>query len=326
MRPLVELHLHLDGSVRIGTMLDIAAHDRTPLPATGEAELKRALRCGHVRNSLADYLEAFAITTSVMQTRAALGRIAAELLEDVSADGLRYVEIRFMPELHTLQGLSGQEVMEAVLDGLRLGNLRHGVNWGLIVCSMRHVAPEVTGRMIDLALAYRKHGVVAVDLAGDDNIRALEHAPHFRRAKEGGLHVTIHAAEEGPPLRAREAVELFGAERIGHGVTLKSDSNTLNMLIERGIGIEACLTSNIQTRTVRGYDVHPAREFLEKGARVSLSTDNRVLAGTTMLSEFVHAAHHWGLREDELRQLVRNGVETSFAPDHVKEALRRHIS
>ncbi|MFA5853836.1 MAG: adenosine deaminase [Patescibacteria group bacterium] len=322
---MVELHLHLDGSVRIGTMLDIAAHDRTLLPATGEAELKRALRCGQVRLDLADYLEAFALTTSVMQTRSALGRIASELLEDVSADGLRYVEIRFMPELHTLRGLAGEEVMEAVLDGLLLGGRKHDVAWGLIVCSMRHVAPEVTGRMIDLALAYQKHGVVAVDLAGDDNHRALDHAAHFMRAKEGGLRVTIHAAEEGPPQRAREAVELFGAERIGHGVTLRSDSNTLNMLIERGIGIEACLTSNVQTRTVRGYDAHPAREFLQKGARVSLSTDNRVLAGTTMLSEFVHAAHHWGLRESELRQLVRNAVETSFAPTHVKESLRHQI-
>lgn len=319
--PLVELHAHLDGALRLATMLEIAREEGVRLPASDEDGLRKALRCGEVRASLAQYLEHFAHTTSVMRSRKALARIAAEFLEDAAKDAVKYAEVRFMPSLHAARDLSENEVMEAVLEGLTFGGLRTGVRWGLIVCSLRNADPAVTGRMVDLALTYRKNGVVAVDLAGDDNLQALDHAPHFRRAKARGLRVTIHAAEEGPPRRIREAIELFGADRVGHAVKAVSDPRMIRLLAERGVGVEACLTSNLQTRTAHHYATHPAREYLRQGVLVSLSTDNRMLADTTMTGEFLNAAQHWRLSDEELRQLVQNAIATSFAPPHVKEAL-----
>ncbi len=322
LEPLVELHLHLDGSLRLGTMLEIALRENVrTLPATIEADLRAALRCGEVRDSLAEYLSHFAYTTAVMQSQGALKRIAMELMEDVAADGVKYAEVRFMPSLHTQRGMSEDFVMGAVLDGLGEGGRRNGVHWGLIVCSMRHVDPEVTRRMIDLAMRYKSCGVVGVDLAGDDNLAAFEHAPHFLRAKENGLHVTIHAAEEGPPERVREAVERFGAERIGHGVKAIYDRRIMDFVQRRGIGIEACLTSNVQTRTALSYEAHPALLYLRKGITVSLNTDNRMLAGTTMPREYALAKEKWRLGENDERQLLWNAIHISFAPPDVKTQL-----
>lgn len=325
MKTLVELHLHLDGSLRLPTMLEIAETENTILPAKTEADLRRALACGKIRESLPQYLEHFAHTTAVMQSRTALTRVAAELLEDCAADGLRYVEVRFMPSLHTNGGLAEEEVMEAVLEGMTIGGLRHGLGWGLIVCSMRHVDPAVTGRMIDLAIRYRRNGVVAVDLAGDDNIEAYAHAPHFQRAKRAGLHVTIHAAEAGPPERIREAIDLFGAERIGHGTRGPEDPSIVEMAWMRGVGFEACLTSNLQTKTVAAYGTHGAREYARKGMYVCLNTDNRMLADTTMRRELALAKLHWELDDMGVRRLAWNAIEMSFAPAATKTALHEEL-
>ncbi|WKZ29316.1 MAG: adenosine deaminase [Patescibacteria group bacterium] len=321
LKPLFELHLHLDGSLRLDTMLDIARAEGVALPAMHKSGLYHALRCGQVRDSLPQYLEHFAHTTAVMQSQPALKRIAMELMEDLAADGVKYAEVRFMPSLHTARGISEDFVMGAVLDGLGEGGRRYGVRWGLIVCSMRHVDPEVTRRMIDLAIRYKSCGVVAVDLAGDDNLPAFEHAPHFLRARENGLHVTMHAAEEGPPERVMEAVERFGAERIGHGVKAIRDPRVMDFVKRHAIGIEACLTSNIQMRTAASYESHPALRYLCEGVLVSLNTDNRMLAGTTMQREFEIVRERWCLVEEDERQLLWNAIHTSFAPPDVKTEL-----
>lgn len=318
MKPIVELHLHLDGSLRIPTMLEIARDEKIHLPASDEAGLREALWCGKIRHSLPTYLEHFAWTTSVMQSRAALTRIARELMEDCAAEGLKYVEVRFMPSLHTKHALREEEVMEAVIDGLTLGGMRTNLGWGLIVCSMRHVDPAETGRMADLAIRYRRYGVVAMDLAGNDMLPALDHAPHFRRAKEAGVHVTIHAAESGPPERIREAVELFGAERVGHGVNAIKDRRVLDELRALGTGIEACLTSNFQVGSVGLIETHPAWTYLKEGILVALNTDNRMLADTTMTREHALARRCWRLEDADLERLILNGVEMAFLGEDAK--------
>lgn len=325
MRPLVELHLHLDGSMRVPTMLEIARAENIRLPASDEAGLNRALACGTIRESLPQYLEHFDHTTAVMQSRAALTRIAIELMEDCADDGLKYVEARFMPALHTNGGLSKEEVVEAVLEGMTIGGLRRNIGWGLIICSLRHVDPAVTGRMIDVAIRYRRHGVVAVDLAGDDNLPSLDHAPHFLRAKAAGLHVVIHAAEEGPPERVLEAMDAFGAERLGHAVKALGDKKLRDEIWMRGVGIEACLTSNLQTRTVASYAEHSGLAYVKHGGLICLNTDNRMLADTTMDKELSLAQIHWGLETVQVQRLIWNAIEMSFAPDSVKKALHAEL-
>jgi adenosine deaminase len=326
LKPLVELHLHLDGSLRLATMLDIARAEGVRLPASDEDGLRRALACGEVRGSLAQYLEHFDHTTAVMQTREALTRIAIELMEDCAADGLRYVEVRYMPALSARGGLVEEEAVEAILDGLTIGGMRHALGWGFIACSLRHLDPSATARTVEVAVRYRRNGVVGVDLAGDDALPALDHAPHFRRAKEAGLNVTIHAAESGPPARIREAVELFGADRVADAVNAIRDARMMDLLMERGGGVEACLTSNVQTRAVGMIDLHPAWVYLKDGILVGLNTDNRTLAGTTMARELELARDAWKLDDGDMAKLVSNAIEMSFASDAAKAALRAELA
>ncbi len=325
MKPLVDLHLHLDGSIRLETMLEIAEKEKIALPAEGVAGLKKALRCGRNRASLADYLEAFKWTTAVMQSSTALTRIACELIGDAAADGIRYAEVRFCPLLHSDHGLTPAQAVEAVLEGLRLGARWRNVGSGLILCSMRHLPPVDSERVVTLAKAYRGD-VVAVDMAGDDNLPALDHAKHFRWAREKGLHVTIHAGESGPPERIREALIEFQAERIGHGVRLVEDRTLLEALRDQKVPIEACLTSNVQTRTARSVAKHPARGYLADGLCLTLNTDNRMLAETTSTKEFALARKHWRLTSEQERLLIANAIEASFADDEWKAALREELA
>lgn len=322
-RPLVELHVHLDGSLRIPTMLDIAREEGVVLPAKDEAGLCKVLRCGQIRAGLPQYLEHFAITTSVMQSRKALTRIAKEFIEDSAAEGILWTEPRFMPSLHTRGGLSEEEVMEAVLDGLRLGGMERSVGWRLIVCSMTHVSPDETGRMTDLAIGYRKYGVAAIDMAGDDTLDDSAHIPHFRRALENGVNVVKHASESDGPECALRAIRDFGAKRLGHALRAAEDPEVVEEIWRHGVGIEACLTSNLQIGKAASYAGHSARGYHRKGMLVSLNCDNRMLADTTLTKELELARHHWELDELGVQRLVWNAIQMSFAPPQVKDNLHR---
>lgn len=327
MKPIVDLHLHLDGSLRIQTMLDIAKRERVTLPSTDPRGLKRALRVGKIRKSLADYLSAFPITLSVLQSRFAIERAVVELLEDCAADGLKYVEIRFSPLLHMEAGLTAAEAVEAALRGVARGPAL-GCRANLILCSLRHFEPKDSMTIALLAHAYHNHrgGVVAIDLAGDDSLDAGLHARAFKWAKERGLGVTIHAAESGPPARIREALSLFGADRIGHAVRANEDPDVLFLLASYGAVIEACLTSNVQTRTAASYGEHPARSYLKRGLKVTLNTDNRLLADVTLPYEFNRALIAWPeLDKAGLRRLHLNAIEASFAPRDWKAELTRAV-
>lgn len=321
MKPIAELHLHLDGSLRIPTMLEIAEMEGVKLPSHDEAGLYEAQRCGSIRDSLQDYLGAFAVNLSVMQSRYALGRIMRELVEDCAKDGLQYVEIRFMPSLHRERGLSGDEIMEAVLDGMDEGEARTGILPKLIVCSMRHVPVEETAWNIDLAIKYMHRGVVKVDMAGNDNLAALEHAPHYMRAKEAGLGITIHAAEAGPAERATEALDLFGAERIGHGIRIGEDPAVLERIIDEQIPLEVCPTSNVQIKQVEHFALHPAKKYFEQGALVCINTDNRMLADVTLSEEHRSVARHWWLDEADQEKLILGGLKAASMDEEVKKSM-----
>lgn len=319
--PKVELHLHLDGAVRLETMIEIAKRDGIELPAWTVPALHDDLGCGSIRQSLADYLRAFGYTTAVMQTRENLTRIARELMEDLAADGVDYAEVRFCPTLHVRKGLKPEEVIEAVLEGLERG-AEYRLDWGLIICDLRHFDVKETAANIDAALAYKNKGVVAVDLAGDDlNFAALDHAPHFQRAKSGGLRVTIHAGEAGGAERIREALDLFGAERLGHGTKLITDERLLEEVQRREIGIEACPTSNEQTRSWDDLAKHPVREYLKRGLLVSLNSDNPVLGDSSVTHEYEVAAQAWKLTPEEQRTLAHNAVRTAFCDEATRKRL-----
>jgi adenosine deaminase len=274
---------------------------------------------------LEDYLERFAITLSVMQTASALERIAYELAEDAAADGVRYIEVRYAPVLNTREGLSLEEAVEAPLHGLARAERDHGIVGRVIVCALRQMPRSVSQELAELAVAYRHHGVVGFDLAGGEiGYPAREHASAFEYARSHDLSCTCHAGEADDAASVREAVHVCGVHRIGHATHLIEDASLTDYCNDHRVPLEICLTSNVQTRAVRSYATHPFREYFRRGLNVVLNTDNRLMSGTTLTDEYLHAAHSLDFTFDELATVAMNGFESAFIPypDRMRLAAR----
>jgi adenosine deaminase len=312
--PKAELHCHLDGSVRPSTLLDLAKEARVQMPKHTPEELAEFMRVDDAR-TLEDYLRRFDVTVSVMQTEEALERIAYELAEDASEDGVRYIEVRNAPILNVVRGLTLVQAIEAPLRGLRRAEKEFGIIGRFIVCALRHYTPEDSLAMAQLAVEFKNEGVVAFDLAGGEKGNpAARHVEAFRYAREHNLAVTVHAGEGDGAESVREAVHICGANRIGHGTRLIEDPELTQYVNDRRIALEICLTSNVQTRVADSYEAHPLREYFDRGLNVTLNTDNRLMSGTTLTDEYVHAAEQLGFTVDELAGIALNGFESAFLP------------
>lgn len=312
--PKAELHCHLDGSLRANTLLELAREYKTTLPRETADELARYMRADDAE-SLEDYLKLFDITISVMQTEDALERIAYELAEDAARDGVRYIEVRAAPILHVVQGLTLVQAVEAPLRGLRRAEKDFGISGRFIVCALRQYSGASSLEMARLAVEFKNEGVVAFDLAGAEKGNpASLHAAAFKHARENDLAVTVHAGEGDGPDSVRQAVHICGANRIGHGTRLIEDPDLTQYVNDRRIGLEVCLTSNVQTRVADSYATHPLREYFDRGLNVTLNTDSRLISGTTLTDEYVYAAEHLGFSMDELAAIALNGFESAFLP------------
>ncbi len=312
--PKAELHCHLDGSLRPATMIELGLEHGKPMPMPDAESLREFMRVDDARH-LEDYLERFAITLSVMQTESALERVAFELAEDAAADGVRYIEVRYAPVLNTREGLTLEQAVEAPLRGLARAEREHGVVGRVIVCSLRHMPLSTSQELAELAVAYRHHGVVGFDLAGGEvGNPARAHAPAFEYARSHDLPCTCHAGEGDDASSVREAIHVCGAHRIGHATRLIEDTSLTDYCNDRRIPLEICLTSNVQTRAARSYATHPFREYFDRGLNVVLNTDNRLMSGTTLTDEYLHAAQSLEFSFDELAEVALNGFESAFLP------------
>lgn len=319
--PKAELHCHLDGSVRPETLLDLAAQNGADMPR-GDAESLREFMTVRDARSLEDYLARFDVTLSVMQRADALERIAYELAEDARREGVLYIEVRFSPVLNVRRGLGMQDAVEAVLRGLGRAEHELGIMGRVIVCALRTLSPDVSMELARLALAYRGRGVVGFDLAGAEaGNPASRHAHAFALARSHDMACTCHAGEGDGAESVREAVHACCAQRIGHGTRLFEDAALLEYVNERRIALEICLTSNVQTRAADSYGSHPLRRYFDAGLNVVLNTDNRLMSGTTLTDEYVHAARELGFTFDELAAMALNGFESAFLPLGDREAL-----
>ena len=319
--PKAELHCHLDGSLRPATMLDLAREYERPMPADDADALRDYMTVSDARN-LEDYLERFAITLSVMQTEAALERIAYELAEDAAADGVRYIEVRYAPVLNVREGLSLAEAVEAPLRGLARAQAEHGIVGRLIICAIRNMAPSVSQELAELAVAFRHRGVVGFDLAGGEaGNPARAHARAFEYARMHDLACTCHAGEGDGPDSVRQAVHVCGARRVGHATRLIEDGSLTDYCNDHRITLEICLTSNVQTRAAASYATHPFRAYYDRGLNVVLNTDNRLMSGVTLTDEYVHAAESLAFTFDELAQVAMNGFASCFLPHEERAAL-----
>jgi len=323
--PKVELHVHLDGCVRPETMLELAWAQGISLPATDARGLAQALYVRHAK-TLEEYLERYTVTLSVMQPAPALERIAYEFVLDSARENLRYVEVRFCPALHT-PALTLTQALEAPLKGLKRGERETGTIARLIVCGLRTLAPAVSLELARLASDYARDGVVAFDLAGAERgFPAKDHAAAFQHALAHGLFCTCHAGEGDGPDSIRQALDVCGAQRIGHGTRLWEDPALEALVCEREIPLEMCVTSNVHTGTVREASQHPLKRYHRQGCRVTLNTDSRLMDGITLSDEYWLAHQNLGLTRADLDRLILNGAESAFLPDPEKRALVARIT
>ena len=319
--PKTELHCHLDGSLRPTTMLELGREYGVYMPHAEEELLRDHMRVDDARH-LEDYLQRFDITLGVMQTREALERIAYELAEDASRESVRYIEVRFAPVLNVRNGLTTIDAVDSALAGLARAERDFGIVGRVIICSLRHLPPAVSMELAELTVAYRDRGVVAFDLAGGElGNPAASHADAFAYVRRHDMACTVHAGEGDGPRSIREAVHLCGAHRVGHGTRLIEDPRLLDYVTDRRIAIEICLTSNVQTRAVESYDAHPLRRYYDHGVNVSLSTDNRLMSGTTLTDEYEHAMRNLGFTLRELGDVALNGFASAFLPWNERERM-----
>jgi adenosine deaminase len=319
--PKAELHCHLDGSVRPSTLLELGREHRTPMPADDVDALREFMIVRDAQN-LEDYLTRFDVTLSVMQTADALERIAYELAEDAAAEGVRYIEMRYSPVLNTRHDLSLGETVEAPLRGLERAQRDHGITGRLIICALRQLSPGISMELSRLAVAYKDRGVAGFDLAGGERGHpAAAHAEAFAHARDHGLACTCHAGEGAGADSVYDAVHACGAQRLGHATRLIEDPALTEYVNEQRIALEICLTSNVQTRATQSYESHPFRQYFDAGMNVVLNTDNRLMSGTTLTDEYVHAARHLDFSFDELCAVALNGFESAFVSPSERAAL-----
>jgi adenosine deaminase len=319
--PKSELHVHLDGSLRPATMLDLAANAGVILP-TADADLLYRLMVVEDARNLEDYLRRFEITIALLQTEAAIERVAYEMTADAARQNVRYLEIRYCPVLSQAGGLSLDAVTEAELRGLARGEAEFGVVARVIHCSLRQLPPEISEEIARHSVAWRERGVVGFDIAGGEaGWPAEPHRRSFEIAGEGGLGITVHAGEGAGADSIAEAVHRCRANRVGHGTRLYEDPALQDYIRDRRILIEINITSNLQTHAVERAEQHPVRRYADAGLAVSLSSDNWLMSGTTITDEYWLAHRALGFTRTEIDGMILDGMAASFLPWPERKAL-----
>ncbi len=328
--PKALLHDHLDGGLRPATIVDLAAEfGYDGLPTTDPDELAAWVRRGADRKSLELYLETFAHTVGVLQERDAIIRVAAECAEDLAADGVVYAEVRYAPELSTERGLTLDEAVEANLEGFRIGMERAAaagtpIAMKMLVTAMRQAARSV--EVAECAVRHRDAGVVGFDIAGPESgYRPTRHLDAFEYIRRENFHITIHAGESFGLPSIWEALQFCGAERLGHGVRIVDDIHVRDdgsvqlgrlaaFVRDRRVPLEMCPTSNVHTGAAPSIREHPIDLLRRLRFRVTLNTDNRLMSGVSMSSEFAALDEAFGIGLGEMEWLTINGMKSGFAP------------
>lgn len=312
--PKTDLHVHLDGSLRPETMIELAREYGKKLPTWDVEALRDYMHVQDARN-LVDYLARFDTTLSVMQTAEALERIAYELAEDAARENVRYMEVRYSPVLNIQGGLPLNDAVAAPLRGLRRAEQDYGIRTAVIICGLRNMSPETSLKLAELTVAHHHHGVVAFDLAGAEaDNPAKKHREAFYTVVNANIAATIHAGEAYGPESIHQALHYCHANRIGHGTRLFEDPDLMQYINDFRIPLEICLTSNVQTRAVRDFADHPLRLYYDEGIVVTLNTDNRLMSAVTVTDEYWRAHTHLGFTWDELCDIAVMGFESAFIP------------
>ncbi len=307
--PKIELHVHIDGSVRLDTAAQLLDRNIN--------ELKYEMIAKEKCEDLNDYLTKFQLPVQVMQTKRNLERVAYELAVDLKNDGVLYAEVRFAPNKHTLDGLSLYDVAQSVIMGLRRVDLKTNV----ILCMMRGDSLEANMKVIDVARHYLNNGVCAVDLAGAEAIyKTGDFRELFEYVKEKNMPFTIHAGEAAGRESIKAAID-FESSRIGHGVKIITEEDLIKEVIDKNILLEICPTSNIQTRVVDNYKNHPIKKLYDMNVPISINTDNRTVSNTTLKKEYQHLENSLGFTIDDFIKINKMAIEHAFISEIEKKDL-----
>jgi len=320
--PLIELHRHLDGNVRLATILDLGREHNLPLPAWDLEGLRPHVQVTVPQPGVMAFIAKFEWLTGVMVNYDACRRIAYENVEDAKREGMDYIELRFSPwfmaETHSLDPAG---VTEAVVEGIQAGRRDFSMKVNLIGILSRTYGPVNAAKELRALSSQRQH-IVALDLAGDEaNFSGELFRQHFFTARENGWHVTVHAGESAGAESIMQAIRELGAERIGHALRAVDDPALMDYMAEQRIGVESCLTSNVQTSCVPDYRSHPLRLFLEAGIPASLNSDDPGISGIDLRHEYEVAAPKAGLTQAHIRQAQANALETAFLKEGEKRSL-----
>jgi len=323
--PKVDLHRHLEGSIRLQTLAEIARAHRIDLPATDPDSLRPHVQMvSDDPRTVARFLSKFDVLRQFYRSPEIIGRITAEAVADAAADGVRYLELRFTPwalasRMHFRLG----DVVAWICDAAADAAQERGIGVGLVVSINRHEPVELGLQTVRAALDCRERGVVGLDLAGHEmaGFPARAFGPLFLEARQEGLGITIHAGEWRGPENVRDAIEHMHADRIGHGVRIVEDSGVVQLARQRGVAFEVCPTSNLQTGSVRDASQHPLRDLRDLGLPVTINTDDPAVSGITLTDEYALALERLGFSADDLRTCILTAARVSFLPPAEKERL-----
>jgi adenosine deaminase len=321
--PFIDLHRHLDGSVRLETIIDLARQNNIELPGTTVEEIRPHVQVMEPQPGLMAFIAKMLWMTRVMVNGEACRRIARENVEDAKREGIDYLELRFSPYFMAEPNqLDMAEVIEGTVAGIKEGVDSTGVRLKLIGILSRTYGAEVCMKELEALLAQREH-FVALDLAGDEaNFPAPLFVDHFKKGRDAGWRITVHAGEAGGAQSVWDAIQLLGAERIGHGVRALEDPKLADYLAEHRVPIEANLTSNVHTSTVADLNSHPLRDMLARGLVCSINTDDPGVSGIDLHHEFEVAAPAAGLTREQIHQAQLNALETAFLSEREKRELK----
>lgn len=311
---MIDLHLHLDGSLRVQTIIDLAKEQNISLPTFNSQELKKYLQVPENCSSLNEYLERFEIPLKVLQTPYSIERVTYELVEDLAQIGLEYAEIRFAPQLSAKQNMSIEDVVKSAVKGLNNAlNDYKSINASLILCCMRgNENHKENIETIETAKKYIGNGICAVDLAGAEALFKTDSFEDlFKLASNYNIPFTIHAGEADGPESVKKALE-FGAKRIGHGVHSIENKQLLKQLIDDKITLEMCIISNIHTKSVKDEFSHPIRKYFDMGIRVTINTDNMTVSNTTLKKEYEILKKNYGFTDKEIDIMNQYAKEAAF--------------
>lgn len=321
--PKTDLHCHLDGSLRLETLWQLARERGVDLGASSQEELRERMRPPDGAD-LAAYIKVFDSTLAVLQDPAALRRCAYELCEDAAAENVRYIEIRYSPLLHTRNGTGMPAIIDAVLDGVAKAERDFGIVGGVILCGIRTIEPAKSLELAELAIEYKQRGIVGFDLAGEEkDYPAKKHIEAFYKILNNNINVTVHAGEGFGAESIHQAIHYCGAHRIGHGTRLWEDPELLAYVNDHRIALEMCISSNVHTGSIPSLDAHPFRAYFDQELRVTINTDNRLISSTTISDELALACGAFDLSVYDLRKILINGFKSAFTPHAKKKAMLR---